>query len=444
MADIITLQKNIRKKNILAITLIVALIVISFFSLIHLFHQQKEDAQLINLAGSQRMLSQKIAYYSYLYHHNLSSNIVDTQVNDDLVRTANTFSENQQLLTNLALDKSDTIPEAVKLIYISDPINLNREIERYVDNAKALSKIKDENVAKHIISTQFETSIVESLLSQLDNVVTKIAQHVNNRIAYYEMLKSILWSVAMLLLIACSFFVFVPLQKRIKKIYLSLFLAKQRSVELNFAIDKHAIVYRIEINGDITEVNERFCEFYCYSEDEVIGVNVMNICSDTYDAEYLNNIFKECAEHEYWHGESINKLKGGRELWLSTTIVPLKNDNNRIESFIVIQNDISGIKHTELVLNKLHSITSSLDKTLPEKIQGILELGKQIFNLPLAIISEIHEENYQVLYCHTPNDEILPGTVFELGNTYCFHTYLADHAIAFHHAGYSSIKSHPC
>ncbi|MDO7083358.1 response regulator [Pseudocolwellia sp. AS88] len=444
MADITTLQINIRRRNVLAITLIAVLIVISFFSLILLFNQQKEDARLINLAGSQRMLSQKVAYFSYLHHHHLTLDIVDTNINENLAATANDFYKNQQVLTSLALDESDTIPEEVALIYTSEPINLNNQIEHYVENAKALSKTTNKNISENIISTQFEASAVEHLLSQLDDVVTKIEQHVNNRIAYYEMLKTILWSVAMLLLIVCSFFVFVPLQKRIKKIYLSLFLAKQRSAELNFAIDKHAIVYRIEINGDITEVNERFCEFYCYSEEEVIGLNVMSICSDTYDAGYLKNIFKECAEHEYWHGESINKLKGGRELWLSTTIVPLKNDNNRIESFIVIQNDISGIKHTELVLNKLHSITSSLDKTLPEKIQGILELGKQIFNLPLAIISEIHEENYQVLYCHTPNDEILPGTVFELGNTYCFHTYLADHAIAFHHAGYSSIKSHPC
>jgi len=444
MADITTLQKNSRRRNILVISIIAVLIIISLFSLTLLFNQKKEDARLINLAGSQRMLSQKIAYLSYLYHHNLTLDIVDKKINKNLITSADMFYKNQQVLTQLALDESNTIPKSVALIYTHEPINLNEKIEHYVENAKALSKTLDEKIAKNIISTQFEASIVESLLAQLDQVVTKIEQHVNNRIAYNDMLKTILWPVLILLIIACSFFVFRPLQKFIKKMYLSLFLAKQRSSELNFAIDKHAIVYRIETNGDITEVNERFCEFYCYNEDDVIGLNVMSICSDTYSADYLKNIFQECAEHEYWHGESINKIKGGRELWLNTTIVPLKNDDNKIESFIVIQNDISEIKHTELVLQQLHYITSNLDKALADKIQSILALGKQIFDLPLALISEIDDQNYRVLYCDTPNAEIASGTVFDLTNTYCFHTYLADHAIAFHHAGDSSIKSHPC
>ncbi|WP_426357880.1 response regulator [Pseudocolwellia sp. HL-MZ19] len=444
MADIKTLQKNIRVRNLYVISLIVVLISISFLSLIILFKQQKEDAELINLAGSQRMLSQKIAYFSYIHHQNLSLNIVDQSINKDLLESAYAFSTNQERLTVIANNQPDIIPEEVASIYIHGPIYLNNKIERYAESAIALSKTSDEEVAKGIVMDQFEPKSVEGLLHDLDQVVSKIEQHINARITFSEMLKTVFWLVAMVLLVSFSFFIFRPLQKLIKKSYLSLFTSKQRSVELSFAINKHAIVYRIENDGSITEVNSRFCEFFCYTEEEVIGLNVMSICSDTYDSNYLQNIFRECAENEYWHGESINKLKGGRELWLSTTIVPLKNDNNKIESFIVIQNDISEIKHTEFVLQQLHYITSNQDKVLGEKIQSILALGKQIFNLPLALISEIDNEEYKVLYCDTPNAEILSGTVFELSNTYCFHTYLADHAIAFHQAGDSTIKSHPC
>jgi two-component system sensor histidine kinase/response regulator len=73
-----------------------------------------------------------------------------------------------------------------------------------------------------------------------------------------------------------------------------------------------------------------------------------------------------------------------------------------------------------------------------------LILGKKIFNLPLALISEIHAQEYCVIYCHTPNQEITPGDTFELGSTYCCHTLKADSPLAFHQAGKSEIKEHPC
>jgi two-component system, sensor histidine kinase and response regulator len=180
-------------------------------------------------------------------------------------------------------------------------------------------------------------------------------------------------------------------------------------------MNKHAIVYRIEMDkkGTITEVNQRFSDFYCYSENDIIGRSVFDICGGGYPLEYYENVFKKCVADEYWHGESINKINGGRELWLNTTIVPLLNLENKIESFIVIQSDISDIKQTELALNQLHLITSDVEKPLNEKIQDILILGKKIFNLPLALISEIQEQEYRVIYCHTPNQEIAPGDQFE-------------------------------
>lgn len=446
MVNIKTLKKNIRRRNILITSLIVILLSISFLSLVTLFKQQEKGGEIINLAGSQRMLSQRIAYFAYLYLNGLSHGEVDKGIKKSLFEAANTFSENQKLLTQLAINEKGLIPEDVSFLYLTPPESLNHKINIYVDSARALSQIKDINRAQELINTDFEKHSIEQLLVVLDLVVSKIELHVNERITYSEMIKSILWLATIVLLIMIAFWVFIPLQRTIKKNYHDISITRKQSTELNFAINKHAIVFRITIDEKvaITEVNKRFLEFYCYEESEVLGLSVVNICGENYSLEYFDNIVKECAENEYWHGEIISRIKGGRELWLDSTIVPFKNSKNEIESYIIIQNDISGIKQTELVLNQLHDITSNIDITAAEKIQNILKLGKHIFNLPLALISEINNEEYRVLYCDTLNNEVSSGDVFELGNTYCFHTLNTGKAIAFHHASRSEIKEHPC
>jgi two-component system sensor histidine kinase/response regulator len=446
MANIKTLQKKIKRRNLLATYLIAIFISISFLSLMILSEQQNKDAETINLSGSQRMLSQKIAYLAFKHYHNITIAEVNDNYIENLVETANLFSANQKMLTKLAMNKSNTMPEEVYSWYLNAPTQLNNQVGNYVESAIALSKTKDIKMANTIISQKFNQDLIDNLLVSLDLVVTKIEQHTNQRIAYIEMLEAVLWLAALVFLIAISFFIFRPLEKLIIDSHNDLSLSKKQSAELTLALNKHAIVYRISMNqkGTLTEVNQLFLDFYRYTEEEIIGKSVFEISGDMYTPQDYKDIFEEAISKEYWHGETINKIKGGRELWLNTTIVPLVNNENKVESFIVIQNDISGIKQTELSLNQLHKITSNVDNTLNDKIQNILKLGKKIFNLPLALISEIHEQEYLVLYCHTPNNEISPGNKFELGSTYCFHTLKADKAISFHKAGSSQIKSHPC
>ncbi|TWX52570.1 response regulator [Colwellia hornerae] len=446
MANMQKLQQKIKRRNLLAISLIAILISLSFLSLVLLFNQQDKDAETINLAGNQRMLSQKIAYLGFQHYHNVTLAEVDEKLIENLLDTIKLFSTNHTLLTNLAINKSNSMPREIYALYFNAPIELNRQVNRYAESAIELSQSQDKNSAKTIVTQKFNQDLIESVLVSLDLVVTKMEEHSKQRIVNIEILEVVLWLASMALLIAISLFVFRPLQRLISNYHHELSLSKQKSAELTLAINKHAIVYRVSKNdkGTLTEVNQRFLDFYCYQEEDIIGHSVFEICGTSYTQQNFKDIFKHSIVNDYWHGESINKIKGGRELWLSTTIVPLISNENKLESFIVIQNDISDIKQTELTLNQLHKITSDIDKTLKNKIQNILELGKKIFNLPLALISEIHQQEYRVLYCHTPNNEINPGDIFELGNTYCLHTLKVDKPIAFHQAGDSQLKDHPC
>lgn len=95
-------------------------------------------------------------------------------------------------------------------------------------------------------------------------------------------------------------------------------------------------------------------------------------------------------------------------------------------------------------LVKLHRITAELSVPLADKIQQILALGAETFDLPLCIVSQVISDKYTILYAHSPDNALKSHTQFPLGETYCVHTLTQKKPVSFHEAGKSEISSHPC
>jgi len=101
-------------------------------------------------------------------------------------------------------------------------------------------------------------------------------------------------------------------------------------------------------------------------------------------------------------------------------------------------------KRSEDRLHKLQLTTSSSTLKFDEKIKAILQLGLESFELDVAILSNIHDNNYIVFSALSPNNNLNKGTKFELGDTYCRYTLKNGHATSIHHAAKSEWKNHPC
>lgn len=95
-------------------------------------------------------------------------------------------------------------------------------------------------------------------------------------------------------------------------------------------------------------------------------------------------------------------------------------------------------------LRQFHDIVSDQNLAFDDKTQKLLNFGLKIFDLDLAIISEVEERIYTVLYAVTPDNGLAIGTQFNLDDTYCVHTLNAGSALAFHNVSQSEIADHPC
>ncbi|KAB8333776.1 GAF domain-containing protein, partial [Scytonema tolypothrichoides VB-61278] len=74
----------------------------------------------------------------------------------------------------------------------------------------------------------------------------------------------------------------------------------------------------------------------------------------------------------------------------------------------------------------------------------MLELGSQRFDLPIGLLSHVHDERFDIRAAHTPDGSIVAGMSFPLADTYCARTMQSPVPIGFAQAAGTPWQLHPC
>ncbi len=130
----------------------------------------------------------------------------------------------------------------------------------------------------------------------------------------------------------------------IGKMESTLEIFKDNVVELNFqkyALDEHAIVSSTDVKGNITYVNDKFCEISGYSRAELLGQNHRILKSDEHSLEFYKDLWGTVGRGKTWHGSVKNFRKDGSEYWVKATVVPFMNDQGKPFQYVSIRTDIT-------------------------------------------------------------------------------------------------------
>jgi PAS domain S-box-containing protein len=141
---------------------------------------------------------------------------------------------------------------------------------------------------------------------------------------------------------------------------------------LNLAIDTGSLVTETDIFGNITYVNEKFCEISQYSQEELIGKNHSIVNSGYHSKEFWADFWNTIRQNKIWSGEICNRSKDGSLYWVRTLIYPVQDDNGAVLSYLSVRQDITSEKSNE---EKLHN-------TL-EFQNLILGISNRFVNIPL-------------------------------------------------------------
>lgn len=201
-----SLLKRIRKRYLLALLLIATLVTV-FTGLVQFsIRAQQQDARLINIAGMQRMLSQKIA----LHVHQLSQDQITNTQGNSLNRALNAAAE-RFLQNHIYLTKGRELsPKLTELYFANDNKNLDSRVLAYVEAAKQVTK---QQALTNQQRALFSPAYTNKLLPDLDTVVRQIEHEAQQRVAAVAKIELALWILTLIMLVGEVFVIFRPMEK---------------------------------------------------------------------------------------------------------------------------------------------------------------------------------------------------------------------------------------
>jgi len=214
-----TTVRNLRIRYGIALGCIALLITASFITMQHVISAQKNFSVLVNLAGHQSGLANRIAYFSSLMATTKDEsefNMARSQVG----RTIHKMEHGYQVLRKG--DPLNGIPnisnDQLKNIYESPMVGLDDAIANFLDQATVLYNTPHEQLtsgsSSYIYITTYGPHALEPLLDAVVDEFQAVANHAINRIEHFE---TAIWLTTLLALILEILFIFHPLEGHVSK-----------------------------------------------------------------------------------------------------------------------------------------------------------------------------------------------------------------------------------
>lgn len=109
------------------------------------------------------------------------------------------------------------------------------------------------------------------------------------------------------------------------------------------SVDESSIVVRMDLEGNITYVNDEFCRLSGYSLEDSLGAPVFVICHHESNDGQSKEMLETVRAKKIWKGNIQNRRKNGGAYYVRATVVPILDEQDNIIELISIQQDITQV-----------------------------------------------------------------------------------------------------
>jgi diguanylate cyclase (GGDEF)-like protein/PAS domain S-box-containing protein len=150
----------------------------------------------------------------------------------------------------------------------------------------------------------------------------------------------------------------------------------------------NSIILRMDINGCITFFNEFAQIFFGYTEDEILGKNLVGTIVPEMDSShrYLRAMIKDIIKNpeRYAVNENENIRRNGERVWVLWTNKSVFDKDGHISEILCIGNDITERKHAEEALRESEKRFKQLAESAGEWIWEVDADGLYTYSSPVV------------------------------------------------------------
>ncbi len=179
------------KKYLFALSLIAIFSILGYSNLTYLISSQADDAELINISGKQRMLSQKISLFAISYKEKR------------LKATIDLMDKSHKKLLSIPMSKK------IRELYFSEPSMLDEKVKEYIKRANSFVNNRDGRSLSYLLNNS------QKLLEDLDNAVNVYQSEAEERTKTLQTNELYIILSTLFTLMLEALFIFRPANKKI-------------------------------------------------------------------------------------------------------------------------------------------------------------------------------------------------------------------------------------
>ena len=396
----------------ITIGFVVLYTILSFVIIQRQINSQKNSLTIVEIAGKQSMLSQKLI-------KEVLALSVQSNTEDRVLLKNNIKSTFQQWETShITLQKNDK----------NGSLKIN-EANRYFDTINLASKAIIEKLERTPLLplANFQTDIekiktnASKFFIAITNFINQYHLDVNTKLNKLQTLKLWLTIVTLIAFAGLLWFLFLPAIRASKLTFSALSLSEKQAKKtalyanelstskekytkelrvLNSAIEEALLFARITPTGSIVHMGNKFSQLFNYSKFNTSKAFSETLSIVDKERNTIDNLISKYKKTG-WQGEVKGTLKTNEAIWLEMTMIPFNTSQDKSE-LLIIASEITARKAAQFEIERLTKAN------FEERINQQKILSSQI------IENQEKEQNRIAKDVHDGIGQMLTGLKFNL------------------------------